>query len=33
TGSRPEETDSDFRAAESRLSEAEAVSRDGLCFI
>ncbi|GKE09078.1 reverse transcriptase domain-containing protein, partial [Tanacetum coccineum] len=25
---RPEETDSDFRAAESRLSEAEAVSRD-----
>ncbi|GJR79400.1 putative reverse transcriptase domain-containing protein [Tanacetum coccineum] len=26
--SRPEETDSDFRAAENRLSEAEAVSRD-----
>ncbi|GJU32676.1 hypothetical protein Tco_1176265 [Tanacetum coccineum] len=26
--SRPEEIDSDFRAAESRLSEAEAVSRD-----
>ncbi|GJU54674.1 hypothetical protein Tco_1228388 [Tanacetum coccineum] len=28
TGSRPEETDSDFRAAKNRLSEAEAVSRD-----
>ncbi|GJR12293.1 hypothetical protein Tco_0794945 [Tanacetum coccineum] len=25
---RPEETDSDFRAAENRLSEAEAVSRN-----
>ncbi|GKB03672.1 hypothetical protein Tco_0831815, partial [Tanacetum coccineum] len=28
TGSNTEETDSDFRAAKSRLSEAEAVSRD-----